>query len=1263
MKKLSLLQCLVSTLILATCVNAQTIKLLSPLAAFGPIGDGIIRPGDRTYLTGPVSATRDFQRGFAYDPVKATVILIDRLTNGNGIPLYMTGDIYVLNGTNGNDVAILPTRGTNFDGTAILTNGDFVTHAVAVADDGAVYVCDLVNSSANKPFKIYRWESSTTTNDPVVAYEGNPGGGQSWGNNMDVRGAGPNTQIIVGSRTAQTAVGTNVAVFTTANGTNFTPTVLSIDAPENSFGLSGGIAFGAGNTFWGKNLNMALRHMAFDLSSGAATTLQAFDTNVLAASANWGPIAVDAANNLLATINFVTGADEVRLYDISNLAKPPVLLDVKINPSSTRDTTVGFMDFGGGNLYLHDMNNGILAYSVGSAAMPAPTFLAQPASQRVVVGLSARFEVLASPGVTYYQWRKGAVNILNATNAVYTIPSVTTNDAATYSVVVSNASGSLPSDGAVLAVVNIWHLSPRWSAAPASQLYVTSTGGSSTPNERAIAYNALSNQLYVVQNSKKIYVVDADTGAYLYMLNNTTISGGSILLIGIAVADDGAIYACNETATSASINWNLSRWANSHSNTVPLLVYSGNPPPGANLRWGDVMAVRGTGTNTQVLLDSYSTTPSPNLAVFTPTDEYCTNFTGKGFMLESAIYPTTPIGRSIQFGTGNTCWQKRYGLALLETSFDLTAPDPAAGVNLVNYAGFPATLGPCGIDLARNLLAALKLSGTVGSAPDSLSLYELSDPNVPVLLASYNFPANKIANANGIGQVLFGGANYVFALEANNGIVAFQPVFGPPGPPVFTTEPSNLRMIQGGGSSLSVITDDATAKYQWRKGGTNVAGATKASLTFSNAQFSDAATYLCVATNLSGATTSSVAWITVTATNDTYRLTPLWSLAPLDRTYLPADGDSKGQTPLYRGIAYNALSNQVYVISRTSATLGLTINVLDAATGVDLYQLNTDGITNGSIVLLAMGVAADGSLYAANEHVSSGTTAASYRLYRWTNSAPTTPPVLVYEGEPANQITALRWGDNLDVRGVGTNTEVLIDANQGTFAAVLKPADGSLNSFTNAYFTEVGPNSPIGRTLQFGPANTMWQKRSGLPLRLSSYDLASQSSTLLTTYANFPTSLGPVALDSARNLLAGVNIQGNPITVIAPDTVALYEMSDLNAPMLIAKYNFPTNANLNDNKIAQVIFAGNRVYAVDSNNGIAAFDLVPPVTPQLAIVPSGGNVIISWPTSASGGTLKATPTLTSPTWTNVGTGTIVGTNYFVTNSAAASHLFYRLYKN
>src|SRR5438477_12971203 len=73
------------------------------------------------------------------------------------------------------------------------------------------------------------------------------------------------------------------------------------------------------------------------------------------------------------------------------------------------------------------------------------------------------------------------------------------------------------------AIGQTYRLSPLWSAAPGDPLkpYVTSTGGAGTPNERGIAYNALSNQLYVVQrsgNNYAVHVVDANTGTKLYNL-------------------------------------------------------------------------------------------------------------------------------------------------------------------------------------------------------------------------------------------------------------------------------------------------------------------------------------------------------------------------------------------------------------------------------------------------------------------------------------------------------------------------------------------------------------------------------------------------------------------------------------------------------------------------------------------------------------------------------------------------------------------------
>jgi len=80
-----------------------------------------------------------------------------------------------------------------------------------------------------------------------------------------------------------------------------------------------------------------------------------------------------------------------------------------------------------------------------------------------------------------------------------------------------------------------------------------------------------------------------------------------------------------------------------------------------------------------------------------------------------------------------------------------------------------------------------------------------------------------------------------------------------------------------------------------------------------------------------------------------------------------------------------------------------------------------------------------------------------------------------------------------------------------------------------------------------------------------------------------------------------------------------------------------------------VIFAGDRVYALDANNGLVAFRLEPP----LSITPSGGGMVLAWPVSTSGYTLQTTPSLTPPaTWTNVSTGTIVGLQCLILSASS-----------
>src|SRR5687768_16587042 len=102
-----------------------------------------------------------------------------------------------------------------------------------------------------------------------------------------------------------------------------------------------------------------------------------------------------------------------------------------------------------------------------------------------------------------------------------------------------------------------------------------------------------------------------------------------------------------------------------------------------------------------------------------------------------------------------------------------------------------------------------------------------------------------------------------------------------------------------------------------------------------------------------------------------------------------------------------------------------------------------------------MDVADDGALYAANMVDLPANPALTYNLYRWANSDPSTAPTLVYSGDPGGALAPLnRWGDTMTVRGAGTNTEILIDANNGAHAALFRPTDASMNLFTNTPFSQ-----------------------------------------------------------------------------------------------------------------------------------------------------------------------------------------------------------------
>lgn len=299
-------------------------------------------------------------------------------------------------------------------------------------------------------------------------------------------------------------------------------------------------------------------------------------------------------------------------------------------------------------------------------------------------------------------------------------------------------------------------------------------------------------------------------------------------------------------------------------------------------------------------------------------------------------------------------------------------------------------------------------------------------------------------------------------------------------------------------------------------------------------------------------------------------LNPIWNIPATGvRSYITNDANA-------RGLAYNPITDHVIIVSRTG---GLSVNAVDAATGAQVSTLNTTGIAGGFFALSMIGVGDDGAIYGANMITTSLTN--NFKIYRWANEGAT--PTVAFDGI-ASGANNQRYGDTLAVRGTGAGTQILASSRFGSNAVLFTTTDGISFSPTSI---NTGTNLG-GLGLAFGAGDTFWAKgNSGTALM----QLDLNTGALLNHYstAAFTNTFSPIGLDLANNLLGAVSIS-------TPDRFILYDISSSisssNPPVLLDIEPF-TSDNLNNNAVGSVDFGPGRVFALDTANGIVAFDIVP----------------------------------------------------------------------
>jgi len=1206
-------------------------------------------------------AVGDVNRGIAYSAVSNQVFIANRTTG-------TTGFIDVFDGTTG---ALL-------SGSTGISGANLGIDQVGVSDDGVLYATPLTTSVSGTTgsLTIYSWTNWFNNPTPYAAYVSTSGDpvvanftGKRIGDSMAVTGSGTNTLILMAVPGAGAGC-TNFVLLHTADGSNFTATVVLV--PTGLPSIAGnimGLSFYTNGTFLvypgsgAANRNVFLVSYPANFASqtsvvgtvlGNAATL----TSSLTTAINYSP-----AGQMLAVVQTANTAAGTKvntnsIFSMTNFPTSAIELARVTNATATANgNATGGAALGGAGktnfLYVLECNNGVRAYAIiQNSASTVPTISSAPAAASGIYPSYSLNVGVAGTAPFGYQWlasNSGTnisstfTNIPGATNNSFAINSPSTNY---YEVIITNSVGSVTS-----APVRVALLTPVTSTV-VTQLWRIATGTAgfsylgTDGTTRGMGYDTNSQRLVVANTAGTIYILDANSGTNLGTLNMSTadLAGGTFALDQVVVADDGAVYSGN-LAGDNSKHFKVNRWASPTTNVTSTVAYDDSGPGTLKIteRWGDSMAVRGAGTGTQILLAGRNGT---NVALLTTAD-------GLSFSATIIAVSGVPAGFSglgITFGDGNTFWSKTSGGDLRKIAFDPLLGTGSVIFDYTTPGQIPSSMVGVGVDSVNNILAGI----VINDIPHDMQLFQLTGTaDAPVMFHQGFFASG---NVNGNGSVAIA-MKYprVYGLDAVNGLVAMTYGIPPSAPPSITTPPASRTVYTNIPSVIFgvSVTGSLPIYYQWRFNGTNIVGATNSTYTLNTPPLSKAGNYDVVVRNIAGSVTSTPpALLTLIAPVTSVVVTQLWTLAVGSQAFLD------GSTYNTRGLAYDTNSAQVLVADHAN------IHVLSATNGSYLGDLNPAGIYNGGLngwLFDQVGVADDGALYAANLTL----TGPNFSIVTWSPGFTAGSPASSYAygggsgGDPGSG-SGERWGDTMDVRGSGVNTEILLGSYSGTNALLFTTTDGS--SFTpNVISVTNVPAGFGGQGIAFGDGDSFYSKSPGFQLRKVAFDRSTWKGGAVLNYPTMPSQFDGIGVDVTAGILGGVNFSDTPTDL------QLYLLSGNANPPSLFDQAFFASVNLNSQFNAVTTLKGGKGYSLNVNNGITAISYGTPAAPAVLITSVGyapGAVTLNWNNTFNTHTYQVQykDNLLDPTWNNVGSPVTASgpTASYLDTTATGATRFYRV---
>ena len=192
------------------------------------------------------------------------------------------------------------------------------------------------------------------------------------------------------------------------------------------------------------------------------------------------------------------------------------------------------------NLYVADAFN----HAIRKGVLYKPPLITGDLSNQTVLGDSTvTFSVnVTGAGPLFYQWRTNGVNIAGATNASYVITTALLNNSATYTLVVSNAFGSVTSQTATLTVlvpVNDAFANATLVSGTNFSVTGSNVGATKEPNEPAtIAGNAGGSSVWWTWTAPADGTITLDTSSSSFDTLLAVYTGNSLASLNLLVSDD-----------------------------------------------------------------------------------------------------------------------------------------------------------------------------------------------------------------------------------------------------------------------------------------------------------------------------------------------------------------------------------------------------------------------------------------------------------------------------------------------------------------------------------------------------------------------------------------------------------------------------------------------------------------------------------------------------------------------------------------------------